>query len=416
MLMYLQNFGIMDEQVAETTLNAMKQKELLAKKHYIEEVHPHKITPPHGKEKRWKTYLDTSNGRKLLAKTSEDEFFDYLYKLYNGEAKEKRVNPHYVTVEKLYPEWLKYKSLHTKSQSYIERINNTWKSFYKDKEISKTPLPDLDKLALDEWVHTLIKEHNLTRKQFYNITVIMRQVLNYACDKELIQSNPMDRVKVDSRRMFRREEKKDDETQVFTDAEINQLTVLAYTDYKTKTQKVHVLAPLAVLFQFQTGLRIGELCALRYEDVKGNYLHVCRMASVGSKYVMDYLKGNAEARDVFLTDMAQNIIKEAFDYQTANGLPNDGYIFSVNDKPVLYSSVTKLYTKYCEKIGTPHKSSHKARKTYISSLIDAGVNINTVRKMVGHSDEKTTLHNYVFDRSEESLRNEIISKALSFKS
>lgn len=44
------------------------------------------------------------------------------------------------------------------------------------------------------------------------------------------------------------------------------------------------------------------------------------------------------------------------------------------------------------------KSSHKIRKTYISSLFDSGLNINKIREMAGHEDERTSLNNYCFDR------------------
>lgn len=43
------------------------------------------------------------------------------------------------------------------------------------------------------------------------------------------------------------------------------------------------------------------------------------------------------------------------------------------------------------------KSTHKVRKTYISTLISNGVNINLVRKQAGHKHETTTLKNYTFD-------------------
>ena len=395
----------------------MKQKELNAKKEFVTEVHHYAITPPHDSEKRWKTYVNTDDGkRKLIAKTSEEDFFEYLFHFYNGDTQmKKKILPSQTSVEKLYPEWIKYKALHTNAPSYIKRIKGTWNAHYKNTEIVQLPLSQLNKLTLDEWVHKLIQDQDLTKKQYYNITIIMRQVLEYACDKEILDSNPFNKVKVDSRRMFRREQKGDDSNEVFTDAEIDKITVLAYTEYKNKVMTVHVLAPLAVLFQFQTGVRLGELCALRYEDIHGNYIRVNRMVTDDSNCVVEHNKGNAEARDVFLTEVAKNIINEAHEYQIKNGCPSEGYIFSVNENPIRYRSVMRMYDRYCKAIGTEHKSSHKARKTYISCLIDAGVNINTVRKMAGHADEKTTLRNYVFDRSEESERNEMIEKALEYR-
>ncbi len=64
----------------------------------------------------------------------------------------------------------------------------------------------------------------------------------------------------------------------------------------------------------------------------------------------------------------------------------------MTDDPVLYTSISKAFTKYSEKIGGISKSSHKARKTFVSSLLDAGINLNTVRKYAGHVDERTTLN------------------------
>lgn len=46
----------------------------------------------------------------------------------------------------------------------------------------------------------------------------------------------------------------------------------------------------------------------------------------------------------------------------------------------------------------PYRSPHKIRKTAISSMIDGGMNINTIRKFVGHEDERTTYSNYCYDR------------------
>ena len=44
-----------------------------------------------------------------------------------------------------------------------------------------------------------------------------------------------------------------------------------------------------------------------------------------------------------------------------------------------------------------YRSVHKIRKTVCSTLIDSGININTVREIMGHSDEETTLRNYTLD-------------------
>ncbi|WP_320972484.1 tyrosine-type recombinase/integrase [Enterocloster bolteae] len=54
--------------------------------------------------------------------------------------------------------------------------------------------------------------------------------------------------------------------------------------------------------------------------------------------------------------------------------------------------------KYCDHININRKSSHKIRKTFISSLIDGGISINEIRKQAGHESEQVTLRCYSFNR------------------
>ena len=114
-----------------------------------------------------------------------------------------------------------------------------------------------------------------------------------------------------------------------------------------------------------------------------------------------------------MTETAKKIIACAKARQEELGVDSEGYIFSINGKPILARVIDDLYKKYCKKAGIIQKSSHKARKTYISSLLDAQVNINTIREMVGHADERTTLGNYCFDRKAEDEKKILIEKALS---
>ena len=73
-----------------------------------------------------------------------------------------------------------------------------------------------------------------------------------------------------------------------------------------------------------------------------------------------------------------------------------------------------LLKKYCESAEILYRSSHSARKTYISSLIDAGININTVRSYAGHADERTTYWNYCYDRTPDAEKKKLLERALAY--
>ncbi len=58
------------------------------------------------------------------------------------------------------------------------------------------------------------------------------------------------------------------------------------------------------------------------------------------------------------------------------------------------------------------KTSHKIRKTYISTLIDSGLNIDAIRRFAGHSDERTTYGNYCYNRMTDKQTEEIVENLL----
>ena len=107
------------------------------------------------------------------------------------------------------------------------------------------------------------------------------------------------------------------------------------------------------------------------------------------------------------------LIEAARKRQRALGVSDSGYVFSTDDNYLSYRSLSSAFIRYCEKAGIEYRSSHKARKTFISSLIDAGMNINTIREWVGHAEEQTTWGSYCYDRRTTDERREILESALS---
>ncbi|MCI9597466.1 MAG: tyrosine-type recombinase/integrase [Firmicutes bacterium] len=120
---------------------------------------------------------------------------------------------------------------------------------------------------------------------------------------------------------------------------------LAIQDFKNNTRrKTYPLTPLAILFQFQTGLRVGDFCTLKTE------------------------------------------------------IDHTGYIFFINSLPLSPHAVNDTLRKDCKQLGFKAKSSHKVRKTVILALIDAEINISAVRELAGHASETTTYRHYCRNR------------------
>ena len=363
-----------------------------------------------GSDGRWKTHIIDADGRrKLIAKATLAELEEYICSYYM-ESEDSKANK--VTLSSLYPKWIEYKALKVKSGT-IKRTKTDWNKYYKGSYFADIPIDELRRIDLDKWVHEAIKEHDMNNHQYIGFHAILKQLLDYAVDLGLIDKNPDDDLIIEKKRVLKKEHKKRDQSQVFSKGEFERLQSVAWDDFYNKKHPVHQLTPLAVMFMFYTGLRIGEVCAIRYEDIEDNELIVRRTYCISDNNVVEYTKGTFGDRRVPLIPQAMELIKYASERQIEEGTSTKGYIFSMNDSPISYSSVSKAFYSYCKEIGTEPKSSHKARKTFVSTLIDSDVNINTIRQIVGHQDERTTLNNYCYDRSSKSEKYNKISNAFS---
>ena len=151
-----------------------------------------------------------------------------------------------------------------------------------------------------------------------------------------------------------------------------------------------------MLFCFQTGLRVGEICSLRYSDISedGEFIIVSSFLRQTTKEVVDHTKGAFGDREVELTDEAKKLIALATEKQNELGASTSGFIFSCQDKPLGYGTMRKINEKYCRKAGIEYKSHHKIRKTVASKMLDDGINTDYIRLFPGQEDILTTWGHY----------------------
>ena len=179
----------------------------------------------------------------MIVKSHKEDLLDYLINIYEKQEKDNSIKDY--TPERIYPDWKSYKEIHTTAKNYIRRIDNDWKKYYVGTDIIKKPHKQLKKLDLDTWAHQLIQDNNMTKKQYYNATIIMRQALDYAVDLGIIAENPFSAVHIDGKRMFRQEKKTDatDATQVYLKNEIEPIYKMAWKDFyspnKLKNKLTH---------------------------------------------------------------------------------------------------------------------------------------------------------------------------------
>lgn len=408
-------------ELIEMTKQQKKEQEIL--KHHIEKFY-HIWQNDKGIFLSYLPAPDKPKGRKPVTATTseklERKIIDFYLHLESEESR-KEEQDRISTLKVLYPIWLKYKNLETTATSYIRKIDNDWQKYYLDDPIIKTDIRTFTKVTLKEWALNRVRDLKLSKNQYYNMTVIIRQSLDYAVDHGIIPVNPYNQFKIDGR-LFRKIKNPEDTTQVFLKSERPLIETEAWQEFEEKGCTTALAIPLA----FQTGVRLGELIALKSSDIirDGKYLHIQRMAQRierqrpdGTWYpstwvTVDHAKSDAGDREVYLTEEARRIIKLILDSNENNHYRDHDFLFVDKGKRITPRAVDTRIRKYCEHININPKSTHKIRKSFISTLLDAGININEVRKQVGHQDERTTLHNYCFNRNDDAQKEADMEYAL----
>ena len=380
----------------------------------------------------WKTYIPDetkNNGRRLIKKKELKDLEDVVlaYIAQQEEAEKIKVTKSMITLEELFLEWLQFKELHTNSSSYIKRITADWKKFYvPNKALIQKPVRNFTKVELDTWAHNLIKEQSLTKKQYFNMSMILRQSLDYAVEQGYIERNVFAEVKANTK-MFRKVKKKPSETQVYSVQEVQQIVADMIHKFQENPRDT---APLAVLLDFEIGVRIGELVALKTTDISPDWtrIHIQRQAVrtferieddqyqmqfAGFK-VVEYTKSEEGDREVYLTEIAQKLIRLIMHTNEKYSYYCDDYLFVKGNQRISHYAVQSRILKGCERIGIITKTAHKIRKTYISTLIDSGLNIDEIRRQAGHSDERTTYGNYCYNRLDSISTQQKINEALRY--
>lgn len=363
----------------------------------------HKYRIWEGKDGKFYTYLpDEERGRVLKKKSSRKDIEELVIEFYKNHT----------TVNELFRQWNEYKLL-TKSiqeQSY-NRYETDFRRFIQSTDFGKMKVHDVTEDILEEFIIHTILDNKLTRKAYSQLRTILSGMFKFAKKKKyskLSISNFFEDLEL-SRNMFERNQKHDEE-EAFTDAEVRKIT--AYVKDNPSIWN------LAVLFVFQTGLRVGELVVLKPEDIDWEQCVLSvnkteirvkdKETGVYTVAVSDQTKTECGERKVILPPAAIWTLE-----QICSINPRGSYLFeNKKGKRIRGTTISKKICWICLELGIEQRSIHKARKTYISELFNAGVESSIIKAQSGHSDILTSLRYYYKDNHSLEERKAQIAKAV----
>lgn len=153
------------------------------------------------------------------------------------------------------------------------------------------------------------------------------------------------------------------------------------------------------------GLRLGEVLALRWSCVdvdrkKISIREALETTKAGIRFKPP--KSKAGRRDITLPDVLLDALREhrkaALELRMLLGagrLPDDALLFTnFKGEPLQPGNVSSDWGELAERMGIPGVTFHGLRHTHASQLIDAGVDIVTVSKRLGHAKPSVTLAVY----------------------
>lgn len=303
--------------------------------------------------------------------------------------------------EELVDEWLQQKRISVKNSTYVKYRNS----------IEKHIIPELGKLKLNEIDNRTIihftncklattntsNEPGLSHKTVKDLLLIINNILKYG---RTYYPNEMAMIEIVYPPIPKAE------IRILSHNEQHALEIMLFKEMDN--------IKLGILICLYTGLRLGEICALRWEDIclSDGTIFVRRTVqrlqtfsddgSPRTRLVIDVPKTRNSVRRIPIPDFLLAIVKDYY--------PENNSSFLLTNETETYMDPRTLenhfyhYTKSienfnvssCDFINQPKKLTfHSLRHTFATRCVESGFEIKCLSEILGHSNVNITLNRYV---------------------
>lgn len=394
-LQYAVDSGIINLESIKNVVDDMTKKEILAQ---------HKYAIVQGSDGRWSTRVPLDDGTSAVRhRKTREELEDYLVNYYKELKKS-------IYIKDVFWKWMNEKLDYgeIKKQSYDKYCAEFKRFFTKDSFICIKKMKNITEEDLERFIKTTIRDMELTRKAYSGLVTLLNGIFKYGkkmgCTTISISTFIKDLYL--PKNIFKKNFK-DKKTEVFMEDEIP--VIIGYLKENPDIWN------LALLLQFETGARIGEISTLKKEDIKKHSILIRRtevkikIDDVWKMVVSELPKTDAGYREIILPPSAQWTITKILELN-----PNGDFLFMDKGKRIRENTYNKRLNRICEKLNIPHRTTHKIRKTYGTTLLDSDVNDSFVAEQMGHTDVSTTRKLYYYSNKSYKTKLNQISGAISF--
>ncbi|MBD5451082.1 MAG: site-specific integrase [Lachnospiraceae bacterium] len=278
-------------------------------------------------------------------------------------------------------EWLAQIQQKRKRSTYV-KYSLTYHN-YIQKPFQGLKLTEITDILVSEKISSLLSDS--VQKSIY---CVLNQILKFASRKYYITLSFLNKPASDTR---------NSPVQVLSQKEQKNLILTLYCEMD--------LYKMAILLCLFTGLRLGELCALKWSDIDFENKLLTINRTVQRLYVEGQKtktvlietppKSAYSKRELPLSDAA---------FELLSSFRNDReYVFG-GKKPVEPRTMQYHFKKILTEAKLSDKNFHILRHTFSTNCIEGGADVKSLSEMLGHSDVQTTLNRYVHPTMEAKRR------------
>ena len=256
-----------------------------------------------------------------------------------------------LTLGEVYDRW--YKRIEPKTSKNVLNSHNMARIRFGN--MAKVPIVNIKADQLQDWMDSI----ELKPSSKIRLKSTMNQVFNYAIKNDIITTNYVKYIEID--------EKIEKTGKIFTDEEIQ----ILWDNVSDPTVRW-------ILILIYTGMRIGELLQMTSSTM-----------FLSSSYMVGGLKTEAGIdRVIPIHDEIMPLVKEQLGRSKQLMRNSHG-------NKMTYQTALRHFDAIMDKFGWEHKP-HDTRKTAVSLMHTAGIPIETVRIIVGHSGKGVTEQVYLY--------------------
>lgn len=271
-------------------------------------------------------------------------------------------------------------------KSTHQKYDGIIRNHIKPHAIANMQISLINTKTIHDYSMELLSVNNLSAKTVNDILVVIGLGLKYA---EELYSIPKPKIK------YIRESQK--ELRILSVPEQTALESFLYNDINTYK--------FGILLALYTGIRLGELCALRWEDVDSEKIRInktvqrLKNGESGIKTSLEIMspKTNKSIRLIPLPSFLVPLVEQR--RETGTVLKNR------NGNIVEPRLMQMTFEKYISKCGLPKTNFHALRHTFATRCIESGFDVKSLSEILGHSDVKTTLNRYVHSSMSQKQKN-----------